>query len=67
MTAETVRSALSEASRVCACLTPFEQKELMRLVLHRAEVSERQILLELHAVPAPTLVMAQGLSRSDPQ
>ena len=66
VTAETVRSALSEASRVYACLTPFEQKELMRLVLHRAEVSERQILLELHAVPAPTLVMAQGLSRSEP-
>ena len=30
------------------------------------EVRERQILLQLHAVPAPTLVMAQGLSRSGP-
>jgi hypothetical protein len=52
VTAETVRSALSEVSRVYACLTLFEQKELMRLVLRRAEVSERQILLELRAVPA---------------
>ena len=41
VTAEAVRSALSEASRVYACLIPFEQRELMRLVL-RAEVSERQ-------------------------
>jgi hypothetical protein len=36
------------------------------LVLHRAEVSKRQIVLELHAVPAPRLAVAQGLSRSEP-
>jgi site-specific DNA recombinase len=66
VTAETVRSALREFSGLYACLTPFEQKELMRLVLHRAEISERQIVLELHAVPAPRLAVAQSLQRSGP-
>jgi chromosome segregation ATPase len=66
VTAETVRSTLREFSRVYACLTSFEQKELMRLVLRRAEISKRQIVLELHAVPAPRLAVAQSLQRSEP-
>ncbi len=66
VTAENVRAALSEFSGVYACLMPFERKELVRLVLHRAEVSERRMVLELYPIRAPELKTAQSLLRSEP-
>jgi site-specific DNA recombinase len=66
ITTDEVRTALGRFSEVYACLTPFEKKELMRLVLHRAEVGDRKIVLEIHAIPAPKLEVAQSHSRSEP-
>ena len=59
-----MRNALEWFSDVYACLTPFEQKELVRLILRRAEVSERRIVLELYAVQAQELAAPQSHSRS---
>ncbi len=42
-----VRRAMENISRVYACLQPFEQKELMQLVLQGAEVNERRMVLEI--------------------
>jgi hypothetical protein len=42
-------------------LTPFERKELMRLLLKRAEVGDRQIVLEIY----PVTTAPQGESRSE--
>lgn len=55
MTADAVRSALSEFGQVYDCLTPFERKELIRLVLRRAEVGDRQIVLELYGTLTPEM------------
>ena len=65
-------SALKEqAGRVfvtdkLAELTPFERKELIRLVLRRAEVGDRQIVLELYGTLTPEMATAQSRSRSEP-
>jgi site-specific DNA recombinase len=66
VTADAVRSALSEFDEVYACLTPFERKELVRLVLRRAEVGDRQVVLELYGTLTPKTAMAQSRSRSEP-
>ena len=61
--AATVRAALADFQQVYECLKPFEQKELMHLVLHRAEVSDREIVLEING-NAPT-VLAGTPDKSD--
>ena len=66
MTADAGRSALCQFGEVFACLTPFERKELIRLVLRRAEVGDRQIVLEVYPIHAPVMAMAQSHSRSEP-
>jgi hypothetical protein len=66
VTADAVRSGLSDIGEVYACLTPFERKELIRLVLRRAEVGDRQIVLELYGTLMPEMAMAQSCSRSEP-
>ncbi len=38
----------------------------MRLVLHRAQVGDRKIVLELDGIQAPKLAVAQSHSRSEP-
>ena len=43
VTAEVVRAALSQVQQVYACLKPYEQRELVRLVLHRAEVHVKEL------------------------
>ena len=40
ITAEIVRAALTQIREIYGCLKPYEQKELMRLVLHRAAFSQ---------------------------
>jgi site-specific DNA recombinase len=49
VSADAVREALSNVSEVYECLQPYERKELIRLLLQRAEVSERRIVLEIRA------------------
>ncbi len=63
MTAEAVRDALSRFGEVYACLMPFEKKELTRLVLRRAEVGDRQLVLEIYPIQAHQLESPQGHSR----
>ena len=65
MTAETVRSGLERFGDVLDVLTPFERRELMRLVVHRVEVADRQIALEIYAVTPQELAMPQGRLRSE--
>jgi hypothetical protein len=48
LTAEPIREALGHITEIYAQLKPLEQKELFRLVLKRAEVSERKMVLELY-------------------
>lgn len=47
---DTVRQTLARMDEVYAQLRPFEKRELMGLILKRAEVNERQIILEIHAL-----------------
>ena len=49
VTAEVVRAALSQVQQVYACLKPYEQRELVRLALHRAEVHVRELVLEINS------------------
>ncbi|HLF76437.1 MAG TPA: recombinase family protein [Dehalococcoidia bacterium] len=53
VSAATVRSALVQFEQVYGCLKPYEQKELIHLVLRKAEVGDKQIVLEINGnVPA---------------
>ncbi len=63
---ETVRTALGEFGRVYECLTPYERKELVRLVLRRVEVNDRQIAMELYPFDLPQTEVAQSSLRSEP-
>ena len=65
VTAETVRASLTRFRDVYAHLKPGERKELMRLLLHRAEVGDRQIVLEIYPIASPEMAMPQSHSRSE--
>ena len=59
-----VRSALGQVRDLYGALKPYEQRELMQLVLQRAEVSEREITLEVYALTGaelPGKVAAEGV------
>ena len=62
---ETVRASLACFKDVYGQLTPFERRELMRLLLRRAEVSDRQIVLEILPVTAPEMAAPRSRSRSE--
>ena len=47
-----------------ACLKPHEQKELFRLLLHRVEVGEREIVLEIYAGASATPAPAPDFTKS---
>lgn len=47
VSAQTVSAALANVSDVYDCLQPYERKDLIRLLLQRAEVGERRITLEI--------------------
>jgi hypothetical protein len=65
VSAEVVTAGLTEFRDVYECLKPFERKELMYLVLHRAEVNDRQIVLEINGnVPA---LLAETPQKSEPR
>ena len=49
MDTELVRAALEQVKELLGALKPFEQKELMQIILLGAEVNERQLVLEIRA------------------
>ncbi|MDA1129734.1 MAG: recombinase family protein [Chloroflexi bacterium] len=60
---ELVRGALGQVKELFGVLKPYEQRDLMNLVLHRAEVNEREITLEVYALTEaapPVVVDAEG-------
>jgi len=60
---ELVRAALGQVKEFFGALRPYEQRELMQLVLQRAEVNEREITLEgfaLNEASLPEKVGAEG-------
>ena len=60
---ELVRTALGQVRGLFRELKPYEQRELMQLVLQRAEVNEREITLEVYALSEaalPEKVGAEG-------
>jgi site-specific DNA recombinase len=69
VSADAVRMALSNIGGVYECLQPYERKELVRLLLQRAEVSERRITLEIRAgleeFPRPAATGGKSGSRSE--
>ena len=56
-----VRAALGQVKELFGALKPYEQRELMRLVLQRAEVNEREITLEVYALNAASLPEKVGV------
>jgi hypothetical protein len=60
---ETVRTMLAKVSEIYQELKPFEQKELMQLVVRRAEVSDKQITLELYGAPMTVAANGDGSGR----
>jgi len=47
VSADAVRAALANVTEVYEALQPYERKELVRLLLQRAEVGEHRITLEI--------------------
>ena len=45
-----VRAALGQVKELFGALKPYEQRELMQLVLQRADINEREITLEVYAL-----------------
>jgi site-specific DNA recombinase len=60
VSAESIRHGLGKFDAVYACLKPYEQKELVRLVLHRAEVGDRKIVLEINGGIAGSMPLTQN-------
>lgn len=42
-----IHRTIANISEVYECLQPFEQKELMQLILQGAEINEREMVLEI--------------------
>ncbi len=58
-----VRAALGQVTDLFGALKPYEKRELMQLVLQRAEVNEREITLDVYALTEaglPGKVGAEG-------
>jgi site-specific DNA recombinase len=55
-----VRAALSQVKELFGALKPYEQRELMQLVLQRAEVNKREITLEVYALTEASLPAKVG-------
>ena len=62
-----VRAGLLNFHRVYEQLRPFEKQELVRLVLHRAEVADHQIVLDLYEGACASFARApESASRFEP-
>ena len=65
VSADEVRTALSRFDEVYACLKPHEQRELVHLLIRKAELYDRKIVLEIGgSIPA---ILAGTPDRSDPR
>jgi site-specific DNA recombinase len=58
--AEQVRMALGQVKELFGALKPYQQKELIQLVLKAAEVNEREIVLEVYALSEGSLAGKLG-------
>ena len=61
---EVVLRALASFGDVFDCIPRFQQKELFRLVIHKALVSEESLELALYGKPPQLSDMTQGAARS---
>jgi site-specific DNA recombinase len=55
-----VRAALGRVKELFRALKPYEQRELMKLVLQRAQVNEREITLDVYALTEASLPAKVG-------
>ena len=55
-----VRAALGRVKELFGVLKPYEQRELMKLVLQRAQVNEREITLDVYALTEASLPAKVG-------
>ena len=60
VTAELVRRVLEQVHQVYECLKPYEQRELMRLALQRAQVHVRELVLEVNGEVCKAVTAARG-------
>jgi hypothetical protein len=58
-----VRQALADFSKVFADLKPYQQKDLLRRVLHKAILSPDYLKIALYGRPPETGPLAEGDSR----
>jgi site-specific DNA recombinase len=58
--ADLVRATLGQIKGLFETLKPYEQRELMQLVLQRAEVNEREISLDIYTLTEASLVGKMG-------
>jgi len=65
VTARALKEALGRIHEVYGRLRPFEQRELMGMVLKRAEVNERQIVLDIYALNEPQTSALETEHRGD--
>ena len=65
MDVKLVMSALAQFTEVFHSLPPYQQKELFRLVLHKAIVSSECMELALYGKPPELNEMAQTTPRSE--
>ena len=63
MSAEAVQLALANVDEVYEHLKPHERKELMRLLLQRAEVADHSIVLEIRGAACVGLADTRGAPR----
>lgn len=62
--ASIVRTALMNIGAIYAHLKPFEQQELVRVILHRAQVSEHKLALEIRTGACTELAQTPDFAKS---
>ena len=64
MDQDLVIKTLADFGEVFECIPPYQQKELFRLVIHKAVISEESLELALYSKPPQLSEMTQGAARS---
>ena len=64
VTPNDVRAGLKEFGRTFAHLRPFEQKELIRLVIRRVEIGDRELVLEIYGNAVGSFAEAAGKTQN---
>ena len=62
LAAAMVKADLGRVQEVYDCFRPSEQRELMALLLNRAEVNERGIVLEVYALGGTHLTLTENVN-----